>query len=179
MIELSFYWSLSISQFFDVKRKDFVEMFIHHVTTIALLSLSWTCNLTRCGSLVLLVHDCSDVFLELAKMLHYAKLNTLCDVIFGIFVLVWTFTRLGLFPTWILYSATVEAPQILEMFPAYYIFNGLFSVLLILHVIWTFFIYKIAFNALAKKDEQIRDSRSDSEEETDSSPEFSESDNLD
>jgi len=84
-------------------------------------------------------------------MLHYAKLNTLCDVIFGIFVLFWTFTRLGLFPTWILYSATVEAPQILEMFPAYYIFNGLFSVLLILHVIWTFFIYKIAFNALAKK----------------------------
>ena len=47
MIELTFYWSLSISQFFDVKRKDFVEMFIHHVTTIALLSFSWTCNLTR------------------------------------------------------------------------------------------------------------------------------------
>ena len=48
MIELSFYWSLSISQFTDVKRKDFVEMFIHHITTIALLSFSWTCNLTRC-----------------------------------------------------------------------------------------------------------------------------------
>ena len=48
MIELSFYWSLSISQFTDVRRKDFVEMFIHHITTIALLSFSWTCNLTRC-----------------------------------------------------------------------------------------------------------------------------------
>ena len=48
MIELTFYWSLSISQFSDVRRKDFVEMFIHHITTIALLSFSWTCNLTRC-----------------------------------------------------------------------------------------------------------------------------------
>jgi len=47
MFSLAFYWSLSISQFFDVKRKDFVEMFIHHITTIALLAFSWTCNLFR------------------------------------------------------------------------------------------------------------------------------------
>ena len=64
MIELSFYWSLCISQFFDVKRKDFWEMFIHHVTTIALMAFSWTCNLTRVGTLVLVIHDCADIFLE-------------------------------------------------------------------------------------------------------------------
>jgi len=151
MFELAFYWSLSFSQFFDVKRKDFVEMFIHHLTTIALLSFSWTCNLTRCGTLVLVVHDFSDIFLELAKMFHYAKLNMPCDIIFGIFVVAWIFTRLGLFPTWILFSATIEAPQMVEMFPAYYIFNGLLSVLLVLHVIWTYFILKIAFHALLAK----------------------------
>jgi len=166
MIELSFYWSLSISQFTDVKRKDFVEMFIHHLTTIALLSFSWTCNLTRCGSLVLLTHDCADIFLEAAKMLHYAKLNMLCDITFAVFLLVWTCTRLGVFPTWIFYSSTVEAPQILEMFPAYYIFNGLFSVLLILHVVWTYFIYKVAYRSLTKQGKK-QDTRSDSEEESD------------
>jgi len=167
MVELAFYWSLSFSQFTDVRRKDFIEMFIHHLTTIALLSFSWTCNLTRCGALVLVVHDFSDIFLELAKMFHYAKLNTPCDIIFGIFVVAWCFTRLGLFPTWILFSATIEAPQMVEMFPAYYIFNCLLSVLLVLHVIWTYFILKIAFHAvLAKKDEELRDSRSDSEEDT-------------
>ena len=59
---------------------------------------------------------------------------------------------------WIFYisdtncSATIEAPQMVEMFPAYYIFNGLLSVLLVLHVIWTYFILKITFHAvLAKK----------------------------
>ena len=36
-----------------------------------------------------------------------------------------------------------------EMFPAYYIFNGLLSILLVLHVIWTYFIMKIAYNALS------------------------------
>lgn len=67
MIELAFYWSLTISQFFDVKRKDFWEMFVHHITTIGLMTLSWTCNLTRVGTLVLVIHDCADIFLEVTK----------------------------------------------------------------------------------------------------------------
>ena len=46
------------------------------------------------------------------------------------------------------FSTTVEAPQMREMFPAYYIFNGLLSILLILHVIWTYFILKLAYIAL-------------------------------
>ena len=67
MVELGFYWSLAISQFFDVKRKDFWAMFLHHVVTIALLSFSWTCNWTRIGTLVLLVHDFADGFLEVKQ----------------------------------------------------------------------------------------------------------------
>ena len=67
MVELSFYWSLTFSQFFDVKRKDFWEMFIHHMTTISLMGLSWTCNLTRVGTLVLVIHDCADIFLEVLQ----------------------------------------------------------------------------------------------------------------
>ena len=57
----------------------------------------------RCGSLVLLTHDCGDICLELAKMLHYARLDTACDATFGLFLCVWTATRLGVFPTWIFY----------------------------------------------------------------------------
>lgn len=69
MVELSFYWSLAISQFFDVKRKDFWEMFIHHAITILLMSMSWTCNLTRVGTLVLVIHDCADILLEVSLSL--------------------------------------------------------------------------------------------------------------
>jgi len=147
-----------------VKRKDFVEMFIHHLTTIALLCFSWTCNLTRAGALVLLVHDFADAFLEAAKLFHYAKYSTTCDIVFGVFSVTWVVTRLGLFPSWIIFSASVEAPQLLPMFPAYYIFNGLLSILLVLHVIWTYYILKMAFFAVyANKDEEMRDTRSDSE----------------
>jgi hypothetical protein len=46
------------------------------------------------------------------------------------------------------YSTTIEAPQIVEMFPAYYIFNALLSTLLILHVVWTYFILKIVYKGI-------------------------------
>ena len=62
----------------------------------------------RCGSLVLLTHDCGDICLELAKMLHYARLDTACDATFGLFLCVWTATRLGVFPTWIFYRLQEE-----------------------------------------------------------------------
>jgi len=168
MIEMSFYWSLCFSQFFmDAKRKDFWEMFIHHLTTISLMALSWTCNLTRVGSLVLIVHDVADVLLEPAKLFIYAEYKKTSDIVFGCFALTWIISRLGVYPTWILYSTTIEAPQLVEMFPAYYIFNFLLSILLVLHVIWTYYILKIAYRSVVIG--TTEDSRSDSEDETISS----------
>ena len=43
------------------------EMFIHHMTTILLMVMSWSTNLTRVGTLVLLIHDCADIFLEVRE----------------------------------------------------------------------------------------------------------------
>lgn len=75
MVELTFYWSLAYSQFFDVKRKDFWEMFIHHIVTICLLSFSWTCNLVRVGTLVLVTHDVADIILEAWKPWLYISIQ--------------------------------------------------------------------------------------------------------
>ena len=48
-------------------------MFIHHIATLALLILSWTNHMHRMGSLVLLIHDFADHWLELAKLARYAN----------------------------------------------------------------------------------------------------------
>eukprot|EP00096_Caligus_rogercresseyi_P009604 TRINITY_DN3283_c0_g3_i2.p1 TRINITY_DN3283_c0_g3~~TRINITY_DN3283_c0_g3_i2.p1 ORF type:complete len:361 (-),score=84.35 TRINITY_DN3283_c0_g3_i2:250-1332(-) len=176
MVELSFYWSLLFSQFFDVKRKDFWEMFIHHLTTIALMGFSWTCNLTRVGTLVLVIHDIADIFLGLAKLSKYANYQTLCDFLFVCFALVWITTRIGVYPCWILYSTTIEAPQMLEMFPAYYIFNVLLSILLVLNVTWTYFILKIVHQSIFVGKIE-KDSRSESEDDDENEEEEDSSSN--
>ncbi|KAK7867400.1 hypothetical protein R5R35_003830 [Gryllus longicercus] len=163
MSSLAFYWSLAVSQFFDVKRKDFWQMFVHHIATICLLSFSWVCNLHRIGTLVLLTHDCADTFLEAAKLAKYANYQLLCDFLFVIFTVLWILTRLGVYPFWIIYSTTIDAPQIVALFPAYYIFNSLLILLLLLHIFWTYVILRVAFKFLAagKMEGDIRSSSSD------------------
>ena len=81
-------------------------------------------------------------------MCKYTNYQRTCDILFTSFAITWIVTRLGVYPTWILYSTTIEAPQIVEMFPAYYIFNALLAILLMLHVIWTYFILKIVYKAM-------------------------------
>ena len=78
MLELSLYWSLLLSQFTDVKRKDFWEMFVHHVATISLLCFSWTCNLTRAGTIVIALHDVADIFLEV-NAFHFISIDVGSD----------------------------------------------------------------------------------------------------
>ena len=92
--------------------QDFWEMFIHHVATLALLTLSWSNHMHRMGSLVLIVHDFADHWLEMAKLLRYAGWAKSCDACFGIFTLVWAFSRLGLFPSWVCYSTITGAGQV-------------------------------------------------------------------
>ncbi|XP_058118286.1 ceramide synthase 5 [Anopheles ziemanni] len=171
MISMAFYWSLTASQFYDVKRKDFLQMFAHHMITILLMALSWVCNLHRVGSLVLLVHDCADIFLESAKLTKYAQYQKVCDTLFAIFTVVWIVTRLMLFPR-VIYSSSVEAPQILPMFPAYYIFNTLLILLLVLHIGWTYLIMQIVIKAI-KSGQMEGDVRSSSSEEISDSSENS------
>lgn len=46
--------------------QDFKEQIIHHLATLVLLSFSWCVNYIRIGTLVMLVHDASDVLLEVS-----------------------------------------------------------------------------------------------------------------
>lgn len=164
----AFYWSLTISQFWDVKRKDFWQMFVHHIATIALLCFSWVCNLHRIGTLVLLLHDFADIFLDAAKAAKYSVYQKVCDTLFALFVVLWIGTRLGLYPFYIIWSTSIRAPMLQPMFPAYYIFNSLLILLLVLHIVWTWLILQVAYKAI-NAGQMEGDIRSSSSEVSDSS----------
>lgn len=161
MISMAFYWSLAISQFKDIKRKDFWQMFIHHFFTLLLIAFSWVCNIHRVGSLILVVHDCADVLLEAAKSLNYAKLQKACDIVFGLFTIAWIVTRLMMFPR-IIYACMFQTLQ--PSFPVYFCFNALLVGLLILHFIWTHMIFQVIAQSV-KSGTINGDVRSSSEED--------------
>ena len=48
--------------------QDFVEMIIHHVVTIALLSFAWGGGMVRIAVLVIVVHDAVDYWMEVSTL---------------------------------------------------------------------------------------------------------------
>ncbi|XP_053564329.1 ceramide synthase 5 isoform X1 [Bombina bombina] len=170
--ELAFYWSLMFSQFTDIKRKDFLIMFIHHLATVGLISFSYVNNMVRVGTLVMCLHDASDFLLEAAKLTNYAKYQRMCDAFFMFFGLVFVTTRLVVYPLWILNTTMFESWELIGPYPSWWVFNGLLLILQVLHVIWSFLIIRIAYKALLRGKvatgkchplPEIKDDRSDVE----------------
>ncbi|KAF2351105.1 TRAM/LAG1/CLN8 domain [Trinorchestia longiramus] len=144
MISISFYFALCVSHL----RCGFTS-YVHHVCTILLLAFSWTCNLIRLGSLVLLVHECGDILLQAGKMTQYLEKQKATAVLLGVFLIVWISTRVILFPFWIFKNAYFEAPKVVFM-PAAYVLYGLLLGVLALNVFWTFVILLIIVRSLFK-----------------------------
>ncbi|KAG5283244.1 hypothetical protein AALO_G00039970 [Alosa alosa] len=172
-LQLSFYLSLLFSQFTDIRRKvvlsctktprieeglppppakapDFLLMFMHHLATIALITFSYVNNMVRVGTLVMCLHDASDVLLEAAKMANYAKCQKLCNLLFVMFALVFMSSRLGIFPVWVLNSTLFESWEIVGPFPSWWLFNLLLLLLQALHTFWSYLIVRIACRAISR-----------------------------
>ncbi|XP_017277825.1 ceramide synthase 2 isoform X2 [Kryptolebias marmoratus] len=162
MLELGFYGSLLLRISVDIKRKDFKEQVIHHLATIFLLSFSYCANYIRIGTLVMLLHDSSDILLESAKMFNYgAGWRKTCDSLFVVFAVVFLVTRLVIFPTKILRTTLLLSMEVFQPFPGYYFFNILLMVLQVLHVFWAGLILRMVYKFLKGKLE--KDERSDEE----------------
>ncbi|XP_036211558.1 ceramide synthase 3 isoform X2 [Myotis myotis] len=163
ILEMSFYCSLLLSLGSDVKRKDFFAHVIHHLAALSLMSFSWCANYIRSGTLVMIVHDVADIWLESAKMFSYAGWKQTCNTLFFIFSAIFFISRLIIFPFWILYCTLVIPMLYLEPFFSYIFLNLQLMVLQVLHLYWGYFILKMLKRCIFTK--KIQDVRSDDEEE--------------
>ncbi|XP_069505713.1 ceramide synthase 2-like [Ambystoma mexicanum] len=163
IIELGFYSSLLITVVFDVKRKDLKEQIIHHFATIFLITFSYCANYIRAGTVVMLLHDASDILLEPAKMFNYTKFKRVCDVLFVIFAVIFFITRLVVLPCRVIYSTYYQSMELFKPFFGYYFFNALLLVLQVLHIFWGYFIVRMAYRLSAVGTVE-KDMRSDVEE---------------
>ncbi|BEI85890.1 hypothetical protein CcaverHIS002_0601770 [Cutaneotrichosporon cavernicola] len=168
----------------EKRRKDYWQMFGHHILTIALIVSSYAANYTRVGVIVHVIMDTADIFLPLAKLLRYMDLRQACDCAFVAFLLTWIVTRqIGLFL--VIRSAYVEGPKYIPFKwaheegiyftkPIYYSFVVLLSLLLALCTVWFYMAIMVAVRVVTGKGAE--DVRSDSEEEDEISVDGDESD---
>jgi len=159
----------------EARRSDFWQMTLHHYVTLALIGGSYVCCFNRVGLVVLLLLDPSDVLLALAKLLKYMGWQTVCDIMFGLFMMTWTVLRHAMF-LWVLWLCYNDAPRLINYTSTpslesgnvftpftYVVFIGLLIVLQFILLIWFVMIIKVAIRVLTAKG--AVDSRSDSEDD--------------
>ncbi|KAM2455984.1 hypothetical protein PS1_015916 [Malus domestica] len=160
--------------FWETRRSDFVVSMAHHLATTILIVASYIFKFSRVGSIILALHEGSDVFLEIAKLSKYCGFEILAGVAFVTFVLSWTVLRLIYFPFWIIWSTSYEAllkldkeKHIVDGSIHYYLFNTLLICLLICHVYWWKLMVRMLVKQIQARGKVDDDVRSDSESEDD------------
>jgi ceramide synthetase len=171
MYAAGFYtYSIFALIFWETRRSDFGVTMSHHVATVILILASYLLRFSRVGSVVLAIHDASDVILEVSKMFKYSGSTAIPSISFILFAISWIVLRLIYFPVWIIWSTSYEVILTLDMDKHkiegpiyYYIFNSLLICLLVLHIYWWVLIYRMFVRQIKAKGKISEDLRSDSE----------------
>lgn len=153
-------------------RKDFYELIVHHIVTIALIWCSYRFHFTWMGIAVYVTMDVSDFFLATSKTLNYLD-SPVTGPFFVVFVLIWIYFR-HYINVKILWSVLTEFRTIGEWelnwdtqqykcWISQPIVFGLIFALQILNAYWLFLIFRILSRYVVGGVTQ--DERSDDEEE--------------
>lgn len=168
LAELLYYvfgiWSLIVG--LEIVKKDAVLLYIHHIVTILLILGSNWLSFEKIGLMVLLAHDVGDIFLEFALFIGYiCKIETIKNISFGVLEVVWILSRLVYFPFWVIWTCIFDSkPFLLQVYSAeqantiQYVFIGLLTSLLCMHIFWTSIMIKMAYSTLVLK-KPVQDER--------------------
>lgn len=150
MVITAYHWASLVGMGFNTKRRDFIEMMLHHMICLFLYSGGYLMNIVEAASLVGFLHDSSDIFITLAKVFgetNYGKMNF---IIFMVNMVTWGYNRIIYLPVCIYeihtYSLTVTD------WNRFCVFNFTFnlSCLFILHCYWYSIFFKILYKYISK-----------------------------
>ncbi|KAI1129149.1 longevity-assurance protein [Nemania abortiva] len=94
----------------EARRHDYNQMIAHHLATIALISSAYAYHQIRVTNLIFVLMDIIELIFPLAKCLKYLGFTTICDVIFGIFMVTWLVTR-HVFYLMVCWSVYADLPR--------------------------------------------------------------------
>lgn len=160
-------------------RKDFLELVLHHIVTLALIGLSYRFHFAKMGIAVFITHDISDFFLATSKTLNYID-SILVGPYFGAFIFIWIYLR-HYINLHVLYATLTEfrtvGPYELNWETQQYkcwisqiITFSLLAILQAVNLFWLFLILRIAKNFVftsVGKDERSDDEATEDEIEQD------------
>jgi len=163
------YIQAAVTVLLEPKRKDFLEMMVHHIVTIGVVYVSYFGGWNRVGVVVMVLLDPADVPLHLAKLCKYTsealEMNIwqfFADRLFEFFAVLFFVTRLVMFG-YVCWSAHIESEQYFHLDYAAKFCVLLLYLLMVLQLYWFGSILKVAMKLL--RGQGAEDIRSDDEDE--------------
>jgi len=147
------------------KRKDlkFYEYFLHHYLAFTLIFFSYLTQMWALGSMVLITHDISDIFLAFARAFegqkHFKSQQTVVYGVLGLTAFMWAYCRTFVFPVcaiqtcfvWWREQNELNLPVWLMIKHEFTFEVSLLVVLLLMNIYWVFILTKMFVMALTKK----------------------------
>ncbi|ADM12066.1 longevity assurance protein 1 [Encephalitozoon intestinalis ATCC 50506] len=155
-LEFTYYFVELFYLFSEHMYKDFLQMVAHHIVTMLLLFLSYHKDLLRPGVIIIAIHDISDPFLEISKLINYIRYKPLATNIFICFAGVFFVSRIGIYTPLITFPICItiwehEFGRVLTFI------SVLLQGLVCMHVIWFWIILKMIKKIVRKEEfEDIR-----------------------
>ncbi|KAF2084886.1 longevity assurance proteins LAG1/LAC1 [Saccharata proteae CBS 121410] len=112
LVQFAFWLQQIVVVNIEERRKDYLQMFAHHIITSALIFMSYGYYQTKVGNVILCIMDVVDIFLPAAKILKYLGFQTICDCTFGIFIVSWFVAR-HVFYLMICFSIHTTVPDVM------------------------------------------------------------------
>lgn len=126
LVQYAFWLQQILVIHIEQRRKDHWQMFTHHIVTTLLIFTSYGYHQTKVANVILCLMDVVDILLavstslqllfpftkeiQVAKCLKYLGFTSICDVMFGVFMLSWVGARHALYLT-ICYSVWAHIPE--------------------------------------------------------------------
>jgi len=123
---------------------DFWEDCLRVVIASFLICFSYISNYFRVGSIVLLVHDCCDLFTCACKVLVDTKYKSLTVALFLVLLLAWAYLRLWCYSKLVLYPLFQELPPV----PCWGWFVFCLCTLLLLNIYWFSLMLKMLWHLI-------------------------------
>jgi hypothetical protein len=86
-----------IRHFVDVRKKDFIEMGLHHGLSVFLFTGAYLMNLFECVIVVSYCHDICDIFANVTKLLAETRFEKATACTFVSLMVLWVYTRIFVF----------------------------------------------------------------------------------
>ena len=139
------FYELAHTLLLDRGRKDFPEYILHHLMTFALILFSYSLNCLPLGSVIMLVHDATDLPATLLKLVSDVTYVWVEVGALLFFLVIWSYLRLYVFPLHLIGSLIEEVYNNTVPSMNYNVMNMMFAFLIGLmglHLFWTYMLFK-------------------------------------